>query len=83
MLNQDCPYAEVWVTYRNATNSGTSAAAAAVQAAVALPTPSLTTQFVFTNGKRHALFNGAGNVPLSTIEITGGRMEFAYDPQCW
>ena len=83
MLNEDCPHAEVWVTYRNATRDGSTGIAGAVQAAVALPTHAITNEFVFTNGKRHALFNGAGNVPLSTIEITGGRMEFAYDPQCW
>ena len=91
MLNEDCPHAEVWVTYRNATRDGSTGIAGAVQAAVALPTHAITNEFVFTNGKRHQLevapataTTAARNVPLLTIEIVGGRMEFAFeDPICW
>ena len=91
MLNEDCPHAEVWVTSRNASLTTNGGIAGAVQAAVAMPTFEIANDFVFTNGKQHryelapaTATQPARTVPLLTIGIIGGRMEFAFeDPICW
>ena len=82
MLNENCPHAEVWVTYRNATRTGGSAT---VQAAVAIPKFVPTADFTFTNGYQPKITLQSGTqVPKQVLEVQGGRIELAYEnPMCW
>jgi hypothetical protein len=73
-LHEQCTHAEVWVTYRNVSRDGsTGGVSGAVQAAVALPTHAITTDFYHTNGQQPTMelsVSGTSiQVPKQTIEV--------------
>ena len=76
-LHEQCTHAEVWVTYRNVSRDGsTGGVSGAVQAAVALPTHAITTDFYHTNGQQPTMelsVSGTSiQVPKQTIEVRVG-----------
>ena len=74
-----CSHAEIWVTAMNRTR----ATGLGSQAAIALPSFSLANAFRYTNGQQPVLTVGSITLPRNVIEVTGGRIEFAYQGICW
>ena len=75
-----CALAEVWVTSRNASAAGTSPE----QAALARPTPKVSSTFRYTNGAQPKYVTGSMVLARPVIEVYAGKIEFAYEgDMCW
>ena len=86
MLNENCPYAEIWVTSNNKDDQAVQAAAAAggEVAAAATPKTKTTTDFVLTNGERpYVLTSSGAKYYQPVLEIVGAKIEFVGQPLCW
>jgi hypothetical protein len=86
MLNENCPYAEIWVTSNNKDDQAVQAAAAAggEVAAAATPKTKTTTDFVLTNGERpYVLTSSGAKYYQPMLEIVGAKIEFVGQPLCW